>query len=40
MKGEICGNKEMLVLQNNYYGKSEGELRKQVAEDDLNILFL
>ena len=29
----------MLVLQNNYDGKSEGGCRKQVAKDDLNRLF-
>ena len=39
MKGKICGQEEMLLLQNHYDGKSEGELRKQVAKDYLNRLF-
>ena len=29
----------MLALQNNYDGKSESELRKQVAKDNLERLF-
>ena len=29
----------MLALQNNYDGKSEGKLRKQITKDDRNMLF-
>ena len=39
MKGKCCGLETMLALKNHYYGKSEGEHRKQVAKDDLKRLL-
>ena len=39
MKGKHYGQEAILALQNHYDGKSEGECRKQVAKDDLKILF-
>ena len=34
-----CGREEVLALQNHYDGKSEGKRRKQVAKDNLKMLF-
>ena len=39
VKWKRCGREAMLALQNHYDAKSEGELRKQVAKDDLNMSF-
>ena len=38
-EGKLCGQKSMLVLQNNYCGKSDGKQRKRVAKDDQKRLF-
>ena len=39
MKGKLCGQEAVLLLQNHYYGKSEGKRRKQVANHDIQMLF-
>ena len=39
MKGKFCGQEAVLLLQNHYYGKSEGKRRKQVANHDIHMLF-
>ena len=39
IKGKSCGQEAMMAFQNKYDGKSEGERRKQVAEDELKRFF-
>ena len=39
MKGKGCGREAMMALKNHYYGKSQGERRKQMAKDDIKRLF-
>ena len=40
MKDKRCGQKAILALENHYDGKSEDEIRKQVAKDDLKMYFI
>ena len=39
MKVKYCGRESMLEFQNHYDGKSWGKHRKQVAKENLKMLF-